>query len=99
MGKLGITKYAADALGDIVHVDLPSEGDSFTSGESIVSDSKNHLTLFFSYPVQCAIESVKTAADVYMPCDGKITKVNEVLEEEPQQISIGAEDEGWLMEL
>ena len=44
-GKLGITKYAADALGDIVHVDLPSEGDSFTSGESIVSDKKtNHLT-------------------------------------------------------
>ena len=34
-----------------------------------------------------------------MPCDGKITKVNEVLEDEPQQISIGAEDEGWLMEL
>ena len=33
-----------------------------------------------------------------MPCDGKITKVNEVLEDEPQQISIGAEDEGWLME-
>lgn len=66
-GKLGITKYAADALGDIVHVDLPGEGDTFASGESI-----------------CAIESVKTAADVYMPCDGKITKVNEVLEEEPQ---------------
>ena len=33
-----------------------------------------------------------------MPCDGKITKVNDVLEDEPQQISIGAEDEGWLME-
>ena len=36
-GKLGITKYAADALGDIVHVDLPGEGDSFSQGESIVS--------------------------------------------------------------
>ena len=34
-----------------------------------------------------------------MPCDGKITKVNEALEDEPQQISIGAEDEGWLMEM
>lgn len=29
-GKLGISKYAANALGDIVHVDLPEEGDSFT---------------------------------------------------------------------
>ena len=36
-GKLGITKYAADALGDIVHVDLPEDGDSFAAGESIVS--------------------------------------------------------------
>ena len=36
-GKMGITKYAADALGDIVHVDLPSEDDSFSAGESIVS--------------------------------------------------------------
>ena len=34
-----------------------------------------------------------------MPCDGKILKVNEALEDEPQQISIGAEDEGWLMEM
>lgn len=30
MGKVGISKYAANALGDIVHVDLPGEGDSFT---------------------------------------------------------------------
>ena len=37
IGKLGITKFAADALGDIVHVDLPAEGDTFDSGESIVS--------------------------------------------------------------
>ena len=29
-GKLGISKYAADALGDIVHVDLPNDGDSFS---------------------------------------------------------------------
>lgn len=33
-----------------------------------------------------------------MPCDGKITKVNEQLEDEPQHISIAAEEDGWLME-
>ena len=42
---------------------------------------------------------MKTAADVYMPCDGKITKINTNLEDEPQAISIGAESEGWLCEL
>ena len=33
-----------------------------------------------------------------MPCDGSVTKVNESLEDTPQSISIGAEEEGWLME-
>ena len=33
--------------------------------------------------IQCAIESVKTAADVYMPCDGTVLKVNAELEDEP----------------
>ena len=37
-GKLGITKYAANALGDIVHVELPSEGDTFDKNESVVSE-------------------------------------------------------------
>ena len=34
--KLGISKYAADQLGDIVHVELPEDG-VFSAGESIVS--------------------------------------------------------------
>ena len=110
-GKLGITKYAANALGDIVHVDLPADGDSFSTGESIVSIINFHghenyfeirflnLHLYILMYFQCAIESVKTAADVYMPCDGKILKVNERLEDEPQHISIAAEEDGWLMEM
>ena len=77
--KLGISKYAADQLGDIVHVDLPEDGMSLSQGESIVSlQIIKGLTC-----LQCAIESVKTAADVYMPCDGKITKINTNLEDEP----------------
>ena len=34
-----------------------------------------------------------------MPCDGKITKVNDTLAEEPQAVSINAEVEGWLCEV
>jgi len=36
-GKLGISKYAADQLGDIVHVDLPEDGAAFGQGDSLVS--------------------------------------------------------------
>jgi glycine cleavage system H lipoate-binding protein len=34
---MGITKYAASALGDIVHIDMPSPGTKFGSGETVVS--------------------------------------------------------------
>ena len=49
--------------------------------------------------LQCAIESVKTAADVYAPVGGKVLSVNDKLSSEPQQISIGAEAEGWLVKV
>ncbi|MHB1127868.1 MAG: glycine cleavage system protein GcvH [Bacillota bacterium] len=33
-GKVGITHYAQDTLGDVVFVELPAEGDRFTVGET-----------------------------------------------------------------
>ena len=67
-----------------------------SQGDSLVSSTDRNNK---ADSLQCAIESVKTAADVYMPVDGKISKVNNELEDEPQKISIGAESEGWLIEL
>lgn len=32
--KIGITQIAADALGDVVYVDLPEVGDTVTAGET-----------------------------------------------------------------
>lgn len=32
--KIGITQVAADALGDVVYVDLPEVGDAVTAGET-----------------------------------------------------------------
>lgn len=34
VSTIGITKHAADALGDIVYVQLPEVGDSVTAGET-----------------------------------------------------------------
>lgn len=34
VATVGVTAYAADALGDVVYVDLPSEGQSVTAGET-----------------------------------------------------------------
>lgn len=32
--KVGLTQVAVDALGDIVYIDLPAEGDTVTAGEA-----------------------------------------------------------------
>ncbi|MCK5811888.1 MAG: glycine cleavage system protein GcvH [Clostridiales bacterium] len=37
--------------------------------------------------VLCTVESVKTAADVFSPLSGIITKVNEELDDEPEKVN------------
>jgi glycine cleavage system H protein len=37
IGTIGITKHAADALGDVVYVELPSVGAKFSAGSSFGS--------------------------------------------------------------
>lgn len=37
IGTIGITKHAADALGDVVYVELPSVGAKFSAGTSFGS--------------------------------------------------------------
>ena len=37
LGKIGITEYAAEALGDVVYVEVPEKGDEVTEGESFGS--------------------------------------------------------------
>lgn len=45
------------------------------------------------------IESVKTAADVYAPVNGKVVEVNESLEETPEKVNEAAYSDGWLFKL
>ena len=48
------------------------------------------------FEVLCAIESVKAASDIYAPVSGKVTKVNEALNEAPEIVNESAEDAGWM---
>ena len=43
-----------------------------------------------------AIESVKAASDIYAPLSGKVTRVNEVLNDRPEIVNEAAEDAGWI---
>lgn len=48
------------------------------------------------FEVLAAIESVKAASDIYAPVSGKVTQVNEALDERPEIVNEAAEDAGWI---
>ncbi|MGC9394838.1 MAG: glycine cleavage system protein GcvH [Anaerolineae bacterium] len=45
------------------------------------------------------VESVKAAADVYLPMGGKVTAVNTALEDAPELVNEDAFGEGWMLRL
>lgn len=45
------------------------------------------------------VESVKAASDVYAPCDGEITEVNEALSSDPALVNSAATGDGWLWKM
>jgi glycine cleavage system H protein len=82
LATVGITVHAQDALGDVVFVDLPEVGQSYSQGD-----------------VAGVVESVKAAADVFMPITGEITEVNEALRADPSLANSAPETEGWFFKM
>ena len=79
---VGITVHAQDALGDVVFVDLPAVGTTFSQGD-----------------VAGVVESVKAAADVYMPVTGEIVEVNEALRTDPSLANSDPLVAGWFFKV
>jgi glycine cleavage system H protein len=82
VATVGITVHAQDALGDVVFVDLPEVGKSYTQGE-----------------VAGVVESVKAAADVYMPITGEVTEVTEELRADPSLANRDPLGKGWFFKV
>ncbi len=77
----GISDHAQDQLSDIVYVELPEPGESFTGGDIIG-----------------VVESVKAAADMYMPIAGEIIKGNDNLADNPDLLNSDPFGEGWIIQ-
>ncbi|MBU1694881.1 MAG: glycine cleavage system protein GcvH [Verrucomicrobia bacterium] len=45
------------------------------------------------------VESVKAASDIYAPCDGVITKINDALQKRPELVNQDPYGEGWLFKM
>jgi glycine cleavage system H protein len=83
VGLIGITDYAQDQLSDIVFVEIVAFEDD---------DLDQGET--------CAIvESVKAAADVYMPVSGKIIDINETLVDSPELVNEDPYGDAWMVKV
>ena len=80
---MGITDYAQDQLSDIVFVEIVA-----FEGDTLERGET------------CAVvESVKAAADVYMPIGGEITAINELLADSPEVINQDPYGDAWFMKI
>ena len=83
IGYIGITDYAQDQLSDIVFVEFVVD-----EGDEV---SKGDAC--------AAVESVKAAADVYMPVSGEILAVNEALADTPEMVNSDPYGEAWMIKV
>ncbi|MBX3049012.1 MAG: glycine cleavage system protein GcvH [Anaerolineales bacterium] len=82
-GVVGLTDYAQDQLSDIVYVEF-----SGAPGQQIAKGAGF-----------ASVESVKAAADVYMPVDGEILETNAQLPTQPESINSDPYGAAWLAKI
>lgn len=82
-GTIGITDFAQDQLSDVVFVEIVAEPDESLNAGDACS----------------TVESVKAAADVYLPVSGTITEVNEDLLDTPELVNSDPYGEAWMVKI
>lgn len=83
VGTIGITDYAQDQLSDVVYVEV-----MLSEGEQASAGDS------------CAtVESVKAAADVYLPASGTVTQVNEDLADTPEKVNTDPYGGAWMVKI
>ncbi len=80
IGTVGVTDYAQDQLSDVVYVEI-----TVAIGDSVAKGDLFGL-----------VESVKAAADIYMPVSGTLTEINEALIDNPELVNSAPYAEAWM---
>ena len=81
--EVGISDHAQDQLSDIVYLEIHP-----AKGDALKAGAPF-----------AAVESVKAAADVYMPVDGEILEGNDTLKEAPEKINSDPYGEAWIIKI
>ena len=83
LGIVGITDHAQEQLSDVVYVEIV-----VSEGDTVNAGDT------------CAtVESVKAAADVYIPVSGKVVAVNEALPDAPESINSDPYGAAWMVKI
>lgn len=83
IGTVGITDFAQNQLSDIVYVEIV-----VAVGDEVKKGDA------------CAtLESVKAAADVYLPASGKVVAINEALPDTPEKVNSDPYGEAWMVKI
>ncbi len=80
---IGISDFAQDQLSDVVYVELMVDVGDTVSKGDTVA----------------TVKSVKAAADVNFPADGKILAINEDLTENPEVLNSDPYEKGWMVKM
>ena len=96
-------KYTADhewlsIAGDIATVGITHHAQD-ALGDVVFVDLPAVGTSFEAKAVAGVVESVKAAADVYMPVTGEITEVNEALRADPSLANTDPLNAGWFFKV
>ena len=82
-GTVGITDFAQNQLSDIVYVEIV-----VAVGDEVKKGDA------------CAtLESVKAAADVYLPASGVVVAINEALPDTPEKVNSDPYGEAWMVKI
>jgi glycine cleavage system H protein len=82
-GTIGITDYAQDQLSDVVFIEYLVDEDDTLNQGDACS----------------TVESVKAAADVYMPVSGTILETNEDLIDMPELVNSDPYGQAWMVKI
>ena len=84
--------------GDIATVGITTHAQD-ALGDVVFVDLPSVGSSFAQKEVAGVVESVKAAADVYMPLDGEITEVNEELRGDPSLANTDPLGKGWFFKV
>ena len=91
------------------HEWIKIDGEIATIGITDFAQSELGDIIFLEFPVLNSvfnkgdifgtIEAVKTVSDLYMPIDGEICEINDILNDNPEKVNEDPYESGWMVKI